>query len=75
MEVEGPPSGVVWSLLQRRPRALLELEEDGSFREADELDGRALYQKERWDLLEVASDGMQELSRSTRRRENGQEPH
>src|ERR671912_589273 len=31
--------------------------------------------RERWDLLEVASDGFQELSRSTWRRENGQEPH
>jgi putative transposase len=60
--MEGHPSGVVWGLIQRRPRALPELEEDGRLREADELDGRALCQTERWDLLEVPSDGFQENS-------------
>src|SRR5215208_4101642 len=73
--MEGHSSGVVWALIQRRPRALPEVEENGHLREADEVDGRALCQRERWDLLEVASDGFQELSRSSGRRENGQEPH
>ena len=75
LPMEGRSSGVVWGLLQRRSRAFPEVEADGHLREADEKDGRALRQRERWDLLEVASDGFQELSRSTWRRENGQEPH
>src|SRR5215208_5664661 len=75
LPMEGSPSGLVRGLLKRRPRAFPEVEENGSLREADEMDGRVLRQRERWDLLEVASDGLQELSCSSGRGENGQEPH
>lgn len=75
MPMEGHSSGVLWALRKRRPRAFPEVEADGHLREADEEDGRALRQRERWDLLEVASYGFQELSRSCGRPENGQESH
>ena len=42
LPVEGHSSGVVWGLIQRRPRAFPEVEADGPLREADEVDGRAL---------------------------------
>ena len=42
MPMEGSPSRLVRGLIKRRPRAFPEVEEDGSFREADEVDGRAL---------------------------------
>ena len=73
--MEGHSSGVVWSLLKRRLRAFQEMEEDGSLREVGEKDGRVLRQREQWDLLEVASYGFQEHSRSSGRPENGQQSH
>ena len=45
--MEGASSGLVRGLLKRRPRAFPEVEEeDGSLREADEMDGRVLRQRE-----------------------------
>src|SRR3954468_4399760 len=45
MPVEGHPSGLVRSLLQRSPRALPKVEKDGRRRDADEEDDRLLRQK------------------------------
>jgi transposase len=51
------------------------MEAHGPLQEADEEDGRLLYQRARRGGLEMAGDGFQELSCSSGRRENGQEPH
>src|SRR5829696_1444236 len=60
---------------ERGPRAFPEMEAHGPLREADEEDGRVLRQRARRGRLEMAGDGFQEFSRSSGRRENGQEPH
>src|SRR5918994_4168570 len=75
MPREGPPPRLVRSLLQCRPRAFPEVEEDGTLREADEVDGQLLRQREWWDLLEVASYGLQTLCRPFGRPENREESH
>src|SRR5215217_4113989 len=74
MPMESSTPRVVWGLLQCGPRAFPEMEAHGHLREADEEDGRVLCQRARWSGLEMAGDGFQELSRSSGRRENGQEP-
>src|SRR5215208_2924814 len=75
MEVEGSPPRLVRSVLQRGPRTLPEVEEDGHLREAHEEDGPVLCKGVRWDRLEVASHGFQTLCGSFGRGENREEPH
>src|SRR5215208_5674941 len=75
MEVEGSPPRLVRSVLQRGPRTLPEVEEDGHLREAHEEDGPVLRKGAWWDLLEVASHGLQTLRGSFGRAENGQQSH
>ena len=72
--MEGSAPQVVWGLLQCGSRAFAEMEAHGPLQEADEEDGRLLYQRARRGGLEMAGDGFQELSRSSGRRENGQNP-
>jgi hypothetical protein len=67
MPMEGPPPRLVRGLRKRRPRAFPEVEVDGHLREADEVDGRVLRQSARRGRLEVASDGLQAISRSSGR--------
>ena len=64
MPMEGSAPRVVWGLIQRGPRAFPEMEAYGYLREADEEDGPLLRKGAGWDLLEVASHGLQTLRSS-----------
>ena len=63
--MEGHPSGVVWGLLKSVVRERFQRwRQMGIFEKLMKWMAE-YYARERWDLLEVASDGFQELSSSS----------